>query len=219
MRIDMEIFIHKNDQQLGPFSATQVNEMLLNGQITPKDWGWLEGLTEWVYLESFEFIKQNTPQLSQEELERLKIIACLSYMGHSEPHSLTYKEGMKWLGGSLLQEDAKAQAKARERFEKWSNEKLTLHPKLFQKEILELNQKRIDRIVSYLSERVEECEELGIESSPYNFPPSAIEKAIALLDQAKPDWHLGMFEEEDSNEVNAELIEEVFIPTLKKVSS
>jgi len=215
----MEIFIHKNDQHLGPFSETQVNEMLLNGQVIPQDWGWHEGLTEWVSLESFEFLKQNTPQLSEEELERLKIIACLSYMGHSEPHSLTNKEGMKWLGGSLVQEDAKAQAQARERFEKWSNEKLKLHPKLFQKEIQEHNQKRIDGIVSYLSERVEECEELGIEPSPYNFPPSTIEKAIALLDQTNPDWHLGMFEEEDSNEVNGELIEEVFIPTLKKVSA
>lgn len=215
----MEIFIHKNEQQLGPFSTPQVSEMLEIGHINLKDWCWHEGLTEWVSLESLEFINPPAPKLSEEELERLQVIACLSYMGHSAPHSLTKKEGMKLLGGRLVQEDSKAQAKARERFEMWSNEKLKLHPELFQKEIQEHYQKRIAGIVSFLSERLEECEELGLDPSEYNFSPSEIEKAIAHLDQATPDWHLGMFEDEDSNDLNEELIEEVFIPTLKKIST
>jgi hypothetical protein len=53
----MNIYIHKNDQQLGPFDAAQIAEGLSNGQFTPADLAWHEGLTEWVQLG--ELLKTN----------------------------------------------------------------------------------------------------------------------------------------------------------------
>ena len=50
----MNITIHKNGQQLGPFTESQVGEMLKSGQLALEDLAWAEGMEEWKPLSSFE---------------------------------------------------------------------------------------------------------------------------------------------------------------------
>ena len=59
----MNIYIHKNNQQIGPFDAAQIAEGLSNGQFTPADLAWYEGLTEWVQLGELLKIPQTIPDL------------------------------------------------------------------------------------------------------------------------------------------------------------
>lgn len=42
-----QIYIHQNDQQLGPFSEEQIRSMVASGQISETENGWHEGLSEW----------------------------------------------------------------------------------------------------------------------------------------------------------------------------
>jgi len=46
----MNIYIHKNEEQLGPFDESQISEALSSGEISLEDLAWKEGLTEWVRL-------------------------------------------------------------------------------------------------------------------------------------------------------------------------
>jgi hypothetical protein len=43
----MSIYIHKNNQQLGPFEESKVLEMLRNGEVSPNDMAIRQGETEW----------------------------------------------------------------------------------------------------------------------------------------------------------------------------
>jgi len=49
----MNITVHKNGQQVGPFPDTQIIEMLKSGQLTPSDLGWSPGMPEWKPLSAF----------------------------------------------------------------------------------------------------------------------------------------------------------------------
>lgn len=46
----MNIYIHKNEQQIGPYNETQIAEAVSSGHISMEDLAWKEGLTEWVRL-------------------------------------------------------------------------------------------------------------------------------------------------------------------------
>jgi hypothetical protein len=46
------LFILQNGQQVGPFPAEAVREMLAAGSLSPQDFAWAEGLPEWVALEA-----------------------------------------------------------------------------------------------------------------------------------------------------------------------
>jgi hypothetical protein len=50
--IPSELLILQNEQQVGPFPAAAVQEMLKAGSLSPQDLAWGEGLAEWVTLES-----------------------------------------------------------------------------------------------------------------------------------------------------------------------
>jgi hypothetical protein len=41
-------YVNKNDQQLGPFTLTQVQRMVATGGLKPDDLAWYEGLVEWI---------------------------------------------------------------------------------------------------------------------------------------------------------------------------
>jgi len=43
----MQIFIHRDGRQFGPYSADQVRQMLAEGELKPDDLAWHEGLTDW----------------------------------------------------------------------------------------------------------------------------------------------------------------------------
>jgi general secretion pathway protein G len=46
----MNIYIHKNGEQLGPFDEFQISEAIKNGQFALDDLAWKEGQSEWVPL-------------------------------------------------------------------------------------------------------------------------------------------------------------------------
>lgn len=51
--LPMQIFLHKNGQQLGPFSEAKVAEMLKAGQVGATDPAWSEGMEKWTPLSTF----------------------------------------------------------------------------------------------------------------------------------------------------------------------
>ena len=59
----MNIYIHKNEQQLGPFDESQISNALSNGEICLEDLAWKEGLTEWIQLGELLKISQTIPAL------------------------------------------------------------------------------------------------------------------------------------------------------------
>lgn len=56
----MQIFIHKNGQQLGPFPEAKVAEMLKDGQAAPTDPAWSEGMEKWKPLSTFTQFRSAT---------------------------------------------------------------------------------------------------------------------------------------------------------------
>lgn len=48
--INMQIYLARNNQQAGPYSLEQVNQMLANGQVVLTDLAWHEGMPEWKIL-------------------------------------------------------------------------------------------------------------------------------------------------------------------------
>ena len=57
----MQIFIHQNGQQIGPFSVEDIGGMLAARSIAPTDLGWHEGLTDWQALNTFLSIPAQPP--------------------------------------------------------------------------------------------------------------------------------------------------------------
>ena len=43
----MQIYLARNNQQAGPYTLEQVNQMLASQQILLTDLAWHEGMTEW----------------------------------------------------------------------------------------------------------------------------------------------------------------------------
>ena len=46
----MQIYLARNNQQAGPYSLEQVNQMLASQQVLLTDLAWHEGMTEWITL-------------------------------------------------------------------------------------------------------------------------------------------------------------------------
>jgi general secretion pathway protein G len=61
----MNIYIHKNGQQLGPFDESQISDGIKNGQFTLEDLSWSEGQVEWVPLRILWQIPQTFPPVPQ----------------------------------------------------------------------------------------------------------------------------------------------------------
>jgi type II secretion system protein G len=60
----MFIYIHKNDQQLGPFDESKIQEGINSGQFTIDDLAWKEGLSEWVQLRELLKKPETPPPLT-----------------------------------------------------------------------------------------------------------------------------------------------------------
>ena len=54
----MNIYIHKNDEQIGPFNDDQLSDGIRTGQFTLDDLAWIEGQAEWVPLRNLWQIPQ-----------------------------------------------------------------------------------------------------------------------------------------------------------------
>ena len=46
----MQIYIHRNNEQLGPFTEAEVRAQLASGAISPQDHVWWQGQPGWVPL-------------------------------------------------------------------------------------------------------------------------------------------------------------------------
>ena len=46
----MLIHVFRDGEEMGPFTAAQVTEMMADGRLSPKDMAWTEGLHEWTQL-------------------------------------------------------------------------------------------------------------------------------------------------------------------------
>jgi type II secretory pathway pseudopilin PulG len=58
----MNITVHKNGEQLGPFTESQVGEMLKAGQLALNDLAWTEGMDQWKPLSSYEHFQSPATQ-------------------------------------------------------------------------------------------------------------------------------------------------------------
>lgn len=63
----MQIFIHKNGGQVGPFTLPKVEEMLQNGELTFNDHAIKQGENQWTQLGSLFFNSRNNPNDSLRE--------------------------------------------------------------------------------------------------------------------------------------------------------
>ena len=59
----MAIFIHKNDEQLGPYQETEIKVFIQEGRITLENLGWKEGMSDWKPLK--EIINSKTTHPSK----------------------------------------------------------------------------------------------------------------------------------------------------------
>lgn len=45
-----QIFVFRENRQLGPYTVAEVRSFLLSGELSQSDWGWHEGVSEWTAL-------------------------------------------------------------------------------------------------------------------------------------------------------------------------
>jgi len=57
----MGIFIHKNNEQLGPYQETEIKVFIQEGRITVEDLGWKEGMSDWKPLKEIINSKTTDP--------------------------------------------------------------------------------------------------------------------------------------------------------------
>lgn len=58
----MDFYVAQNGERRGPFRIFQIKEMLESGEVSPRDWGWHTGLTEWRPLEEIEALSSFMPR-------------------------------------------------------------------------------------------------------------------------------------------------------------
>jgi hypothetical protein len=62
---DMDIYVNKDGQQLGPYSLEQINQYLAEGSLLPQDPAWHDGLAEWTQLASISGVTSKVVQPPQ----------------------------------------------------------------------------------------------------------------------------------------------------------
>lgn len=78
----MQMYVNKNNQQLGPFEEAKVLEMLTNGQLSPNDMGIRNGESEWQSLNNlFPSVILTTPQSISPTVNEVKQNGCRRPLG------------------------------------------------------------------------------------------------------------------------------------------
>jgi hypothetical protein len=184
----MEFFIIRDGQQAGPFTEDALQAMLKDGSLHLSDMGWRKGLPAWLPLQ--EVLNPGTARLTEPPpmsgiqsnagirpaTARQK--ALLQYIGSSLNGSTTREEA------ALAICEALENPKLTSRFAKWGEEKLRLHPDLFQEEI---DYRRANRISRYL----ELCQTEAAEVVK-DVTKAHVQVLIESLDKRHSNW------EEDS---------------------
>jgi len=81
----MGIFIHKNNEQLGPYQEAEIKSFIQEGRISAEDFGWKEGMSDWKPLK--ELVVVPPPLVSRPPKIQTKEDVDL-WIGH--PSLLTY---------------------------------------------------------------------------------------------------------------------------------
>lgn len=187
----MEIFIIRDGQQSGPFSEDAVQKMLADGSVRTQDVGWYKGLPSWLPLG--ELLKSQpapgggspapdaaTPPSPTSGSSRdsapmtAKQRAFLKYLGAEFGENVTMQRAAIAVSEAL--ENPKLQARIR----KWHDEKLRLHPDVFQDEI---DFRKANRAIRY----TELCQTEGAEVVR-DVTKAHVQVLIESLDKLYPNW-------------------------------
>lgn len=180
----MELFIIRDGQQAGPFTEDDVRTLLTRGGLRHSDMGWRKGLPAWLPLSE---VMNPSAQASsapppvnglqssarpRPASPRQKVL--LQYLGVSFVEAVTREEA------ALAMSDALENPKHTGRLAKWGDEKLRLHPDLFQEE---LDYRRANRISRY----IELCQTEGSEVVK-DITKAHVQVLMESLDKRHPNW-------------------------------
>jgi len=184
----MDIFIIRDGRQTGPFSAEAVKAQLTEGSARPTDLGWRKGMAEWRALgEVLRPLSEKpgdpaTPPPAgidgsngaEEKPASGKQKAFLKYLGAEFGENLTKERA------ALAISDALETPKLQMRIRKWQEDKLRLHPELFQDEI---DFRRANRSSRYL-------ERIQTEGSDMlkDVTKAHVQVIVESLDKRQPAW-------------------------------
>ena len=182
----MDIFIIRNGEQAGPYDDAAVEALLAQGGVGPQDLAWRNGLPRWLPLaEVMQTHSSTAPEppkppekslgnAAQDEPATAKQRAFLKYLGAEFPDHLGKARA------ALAVSDAMENAKLQARIRKWHDEKLRLHPELFQDE---LDLRRANRASRYLeSIQTEGAEVLQ------DVTKAHVQVIVESLDKRHPNW-------------------------------
>ena len=184
----MEIFVIREGKQAGPYSEDALRALLTEGAVRTKDMGWRKGLSAWMPLG--EVLKSD----SEKPPERADKPADAGTNGSSQKaDAATAKQKalLKYLGldsgigagkeaAAVAIRDAMENPKFQGRIRKWQEEKLRLHPNLFQDEI---DFQKANRTIRYL----ELCETEGA-GVVKDVTKAHVQVLVESLDKRFPSW-------------------------------
>jgi len=191
----MDIYILRDGQEMGPFSEEATQTLLKQGSVLIHDLAWQPGMSQWIPLHSVLYpappvVASTSPEVESEpdpptddpvasstdESESItaKQKAFLSYMGIPVVPGLTKKQA------ALLVNDALETPSDPARLLRWNEERLRLHPELFQAEI----QAKRDNRANYFHEIIE-AEGAGMFD---RVTKAHCQVLVGFLDVHYPNW-------------------------------
>ena len=185
----MDIFIIREGSQAGPFSEEAVRAFLTEGTARPTDLGWRKGMAEWQALS--EVLK---PQREQTGDPATPPPAVSGEKGAEENHvaaTAKQKAFLKYLGAefgenltkqraALAVSDALETPKLQSRIRKWQDDKLRMHPDVFQDE---LDFRKANRTNRYLERIQTEGSEMLKDVTKAH-----VQVLVESLDKRQPGW-------------------------------
>jgi hypothetical protein len=145
----MEIYLLREQKEVGPYAAEDVRSWLDTGDVSASELAWAPGLESWVPLQTIlepplapEPELESAPEPVAEPVAAKRILkplprasapqkAFLSYMGVSFPPEITAEEAER-LTREVSEDTSLAARKSR-----WEDDRLDLHPELFAEELKE----------------------------------------------------------------------------------
>lgn len=182
----MEIFVLRDGQQTGPFNEETIQTLYSRGGLAHSDMAWHKGLPGWIPLG--EVLKPGSERPTSpppapvnsgvrsapKKGATAKQKALLKYIGASFEEAITKEEA------AVAISDAMESPKFSSRFQKWGEERLKLHPDLFQDEI---DHRRANRVARYL----ERCQTDGAEAVK-DVTKAHVQVLVESLDKRNPTW-------------------------------
>ncbi len=182
----MEIFVLRNGEQVGPFSEETIQSQLKRGGLLPTDRAWRKGLPAWVSLSEVMNPARSEPPPAPEanaagsgiakKPATAKQRALLKYLGATFAEDVSYEEAAVAICKAL------ESPKLTSRFAKWGDEKLRLHPELFQDEI---DYRRSNRVSLYL----DLCQGEGAKAVK-DVTKAHVQVLIEALDKKSASWEV-----------------------------